>query len=355
LVGAGVGFVLAGLGDHDGARRAFERCLDHALTRGSPLETAEALESRVSARWWRGDVTGCLADVETILSLVGEDPDVAKVPFRMCQSTMLLERGDLDGAAAAVALPTKLDQHLPGTWAWLALPFGRARLALARREWGLAYQQAAATGERMAAIEVTSPEFFAWRTLAAQALRGAREVGRARELARQELELARAIDSPRGTGTALTTLGVIDEDLDALREAIDPLDRTGALLERARVRVALGALLRRHRRARDAREPLREALDIARLAGSIVLAEQARSELQATGARPRRDRTTGAEALTPRERQIAELAATGLGNPDIAERLFVTRKTVEAHMRNVFRKLDVQAREELPGALGVDG
>src|SRR5918995_3314720 len=70
LVGAGVGFVLAGLGDHDGARRAFERCLDHALTRGSPLETAEALESRVSARWWRGDVTGCLADVETILSLV---------------------------------------------------------------------------------------------------------------------------------------------------------------------------------------------------------------------------------------------------------------------------------------------
>jgi DNA-binding CsgD family transcriptional regulator len=354
LLPAGLGFVLAGIGEYEGAGTAFERCLDHAHTRGSPLETAEALESRVSARWWHGDVLGCLADVEMILSLVGEDPDLAKVPFRMCQSTVLLERGDLDGAAAALALTPELERQLHGTWAWISLPFGLARLALARREWDLAYRAAADTGKRMAAIDITSPEFFPWRTIAARALAGGGAVEQAASLAREELELAREIGSPRAIGTTLMTLGAIEADRALLDEAVAELDRAGAMLERARARLELGVLLRRERRPRDAREPLRAALDIARVAGSIVLTERARSELSAAGARPRRERTTGPDALTPRERQVAELAATGLSNPAIAERLFVTRKTVEAHLRTIFRKLDVSTRGEVANAVSPD-
>ncbi len=354
LLAAGVGFLLAGIGDHDGAGKAFERCLGHALARGSPLETAETLESRVAARWWYGDVTGCLADVETILSLVGEEPDLAKVPARMCQAIMLVERDDLDGAEAALALPPELEQDLPGTWAWIALPFGRARIALARNDWHRANDEAVAVGDRVAAIDAPSPEFFPWRSLAARALSGLGEARRATEKAREELELARAIGSPRATGTALATLGAIDADPEALKQAIVELDHSGGLLGRAQARLDLGVLLRRSRRVRAAREPLREVLDIARMAGSTTLAEHARSELRAAGARPRRERTTGTESLTPRERQIAELAAAGLGNPQIAEQLFVTRKTVESHMRSVFRKLNVRGRKELPAVLRIN-
>ena len=68
-------------------------------------------------------------------------------------------------------------------------------------------------------------------------------------------------------------------------------------------------------------------------------------ELAATGARPRRDvLLTGPESLTPSERRIAELAATGQSNREIAQALFVTPKTVEYHLRNTYRKLDIQTR-----------
>jgi DNA-binding CsgD family transcriptional regulator len=347
LLPGGVGFVLAGIGEHERAAAVYERALEHALGRGSPLETAEILEGRVSARWWRGDVAGCLADVETILSLVGTEPDPAKLPMRMCQASMLVERGDLEGAEEALGYPDELVGQLRGTWGWLALPFGRARIALARRDWKRALQEAETSGERCAAIAADSPEFLPWRPMAARAALALGKRERALEFAREELRLSRAIGSPRATGVALATLGAIEGRPTTVADAIDELDRGGARLEAARARLELGLFLRRARRPRDARQPLHEALDIAGETGSTVLAELARSELNAAGARPRRERTTGIESLTPRERQIAELAADGLANPEIAERLFISRKTVEAHLRSVFRKLDVKERADL--------
>jgi DNA-binding NarL/FixJ family response regulator len=96
---------------------------------------------------------------------------------------------------------------------------------------------------------------------------------------------------------------------------------------------------------------LREALDGATACGAAVLAERARVELRATGAKPRRPRTWGVAALTASERRVAELAATGLTNRQIAEALFVTAKTVEKHLAGAYTKLDVPGRGELPAAL----
>ncbi|HSI79194.1 MAG TPA: AAA family ATPase [Solirubrobacterales bacterium] len=354
LLPGGAGFVLAGTGDHARAAAVYERALEHALTRGSPVETAEVLEARVSARWWRGDVRGCLADVEAIHALVGREPDPAKLPMRMCQATMLLELGDEAGAEQALTYPPELEAGLPGTWGWLALPYGRAAIAVARRDWRRALGEAQEAGRRLEEIEARSPEFLPWRTYAARAAAGLGDERSAIELAQTELELAEAIGSPRATGVALSTLGVIERSADRLADAASILDPAGSRLAAAAARLALGSLLRRERRQRDARAPLREALDIARIAGSTVLAERARAELLAAGGRPRRERTTGLESLTPRERQIAELAARGIGNPEIAERLFVTRKTVESHLRSVFRKLGVRRRAELAAALAIE-
>jgi len=132
---------------------------------------------------------------------------------------------------------------------------------------------------------------------------------------------------------------------------VDALEASPAQLERARALTDLGAQLRRARRPREAREPLREGLQLASECGATALADRARDELQAAGARPRGEVFSGLGSLTPREYQVAQLAARGLGNREIAQRLFITRKTVEAHMRNIFRKLDVTAREELAQAL----
>ena len=82
------------------------------------------------------------------------------------------------------------------------------------------------------------------------------------------------------------------------------------------------------------------------------LAEIAHDELVATGARPRRLRSTGVDALTPSERRIATMAASGRSNREIAQDLFVTLRTVEMHMSNVFRKLGVSGRTQLPAVLG---
>jgi DNA-binding CsgD family transcriptional regulator len=119
-----------------------------------------------------------------------------------------------------------------------------------------------------------------------------------------------------------------------------------------RALVDLGAALRRTNQRAAAREPLQRADDLAREGGAQTLRERARTELQATGARPRREALlSGPASLTPSERRIAELAATGQSNREIALALFVTPKTVEYHLRNVYRKLDIATRRELTTAL----
>jgi DNA-binding CsgD family transcriptional regulator len=136
-----------------------------------------------------------------------------------------------------------------------------------------------------------------------------------------------------------------------LREAIEVLDGPNTRLEQARALADLGALLRRSNHRVEAREVLRRALDVAHRAGAGALADSAETELRATGARPRRALLTGVEALTASERRIAELAARGLTNREIAQNLFITARTVEGHLTNVFHKLDLRARTELPAAL----
>ena len=105
--------------------------------------------------------------------------------------------------------------------------------------------------------------------------------------------------------------------------------------------------------ARPARraQPLAAALDVAERAGARRLAETARQELLATGARPRRHYVSGVEALTPSELRVAMLAADGRSNREIAQALFVTLSTVEAHLGRAYRKLEIRSREELVGAL----
>jgi DNA-binding CsgD family transcriptional regulator len=92
-------------------------------------------------------------------------------------------------------------------------------------------------------------------------------------------------------------------------------------------------------------------MDIAHSCGAEALVDRARAELTAAGARPRRPALTGADALTHSERRVAEMAAEGMANKEIAQALFVTLRTVEMHLSNAYGKLEIQSRHDLPSAL----
>ena len=129
------------------------------------------------------------------------------------------------------------------------------------------------------------------------------------------------------------------------------LEPTFARLERARSLTDLGVALREAGKAEAARSVLLRALDQAHRCGAQPLAERARAEAVAAGARPRRPRLTGVEALTPSELRAARLASEGLSNREIAQALFVTKKTVADHLAASYRKLDISRRDGLTQAL----
>jgi len=111
--------------------------------------------------------------------------------------------------------------------------------------------------------------------------------------------------------------------------------------------IEAGVRLRAEGRLGEAREPLRQALDAAHHSGAADLERRARAELIAAGGRPRRAALNGAGALTPGERRVAELAASGLTNRQIADELVVTVKAVGWHLRHVYRKLGISDRSEI--------
>ena len=181
---------------------------------------------------------------------------------------------------------------------------------------------------------------------------GDQDEGRAR--ADRMLREAQTWGTPRAIGMALRAAGLVEggaRGLELLAEAAMVLERSPAPLEHARALLDLGAGLRRANRRAAARDPLRQALDLADACGARPLADRARQELRAAGARPRRPRLGGVHALTASERRIAAMAAQGLSNPEIAQALFVTKKTVEAHLSSAYRKLAIHSRAQLGAAL----
>ena len=180
---------------------------------------------------------------------------------------------------------------------------------------------------------------------------------RAEELVAEDVGLARAVGAPHALGIALRAAGLIaggNRGLERLAEAATVLERSGVDLELARTLTDQGAALRRAGRRRDARAPLRRALDLAMRCGAIALARRAREELVAAGAKPRRERISGVAALTASELRVAQMAAQGLTNRQIAQALFITMRTVSAHLGHVYSKLDISDRAQLPAVLSVE-
>ncbi len=137
-----------------------------------------------------------------------------------------------------------------------------------------------------------------------------------------------------------------DEGRASLAEATEMFEQLGMRFEVARTRLYLGGRLRREGLRREAREHLRSALDVFDDLGAAPWADQARAELRASGETVRR-REAARDELTPQELQVALLACDGKTNRDIGLALFLSPKTIEAHLGRVYRKLGIHSRVEL--------
>jgi DNA-binding CsgD family transcriptional regulator len=269
---------------------------------------------------------------------------------------ILVERGELDEAAATLT-EAGADGTLPESFGVFSLLFARAKLRLAEGDFQAAASDALASGRALEVVGFRNPALARWRGQAALALLAGGDAPEARRLALEELALARRWGSALALGPALRVSGLArggKAGLALLRESCDVLDSAPALLERARSQVELGSALRRTGQRVEARTVLRPAGDLARRCGAMPLAERAQEELLAAGAKPRSRALSGVEALTPSERRVAAMAAEGMGNREIAQALFVTLRTVEMHLSNAFRKLDISSRTQLVDALAED-
>ena len=298
----------------------------------------------------RGDLAGAESALRTALEGYAQwgFAERARVYAAAFQADVLLERGDLAGARAALDQAEDPGDRSDGARYWLN---SRMELLVAEGRAEEAISAADDFARRFA--HYRNPAYARWRTCQAQALDRLGRTDESIALAEEELELARAWGAPGAVGTTLRILGRLRRraGLEELRQAVEVLDGSAARLELAKALATYGGALRRAGKPGEAREPLRRALELAAVCDAPGLVDQMRSELHASGARPRRNALSGPEALTPSERRVADLAAGGATNRDIAQALFVTPKTVEIHLSNAYRKLGIRSRRELARAL----
>ena len=335
----------------DEAREAFDAVVAEARERGSALGFAIASCFRAQVHHRRGDLRRAEADARAAVEVARIEGWGLGIPAaRGFLVAVLIDCGALD-EAREVLDEAGLGDEIPDLVTFDPLLEARGRLKIATGETAEGLADLLACGERQDRWGALNPSVIPWRSAAAESMLRTGRVDAAAELADEEVRLARRFGTPRALGMALRVAGLVRGQRDLLTEAVEVLEGGPSPLETARARVALGAALQRQREPRPARQVLRQALDAADRAGAGPLAEEAREELVAAGARPRRARLSGRDALTASELRVATRAAEGRSNREIAQALFVTVKTIEAHLGNAYRKLGIASRAELAAAL----
>jgi DNA-binding CsgD family transcriptional regulator len=334
--------------------RELSSLLDDAVASARERGDAALFSGALAYRGWlalrRGEPRVAEADTRTAIEAEHlPAPRMYRLRGAAVLVEALVEQGALERADEAMQ---PLDaEALADTAIAAPLRVARGRLLLAQRRPEAALADFLAAGEVAERTGLIAPACLPWRSAAARAQLELGAVPAAGRLAAEELALARAFGAPRALGVALVAAGLAAGDERLLREAVTVLERADARVELARALYELGAHMRRAGRRADARTLLGRALDLAHRAGAGALAARADTELRASGAKPRRIALSGLEALTASERRVAELAAEGLTNRQIAQALFVTMRTVEGHLTRVFGKLELRSRDELAGAL----
>ena len=330
------------------AHEAADAVVTDARGRGAPMAYAEASLCRALVLLARGRITEAAVDAQMALDRMGWHAHARTAAATL--ANCMIERGELTEAASVLdrveEIPPPVD--VPGVDAYVYLARGRLHLGL--RDIEAARKDLVAAEEALQVFGDANPSALPWRSLAGVIAHLGGDQPRANVLIQEEIRLAQSYEVPIALGVALRRRAMTErgqQALDTLRQAIAALETTEAKLELAHAHAGLGRGLRRAGQRVEARHHLTIGLDLAHRCGASGLEAEIRQELAAAGARPRRPALSGVESLTPTELRVAQLAAQGGSNRDIAEIIFVSRNTVAWHLRNVYRKLQIDSREQL--------
>jgi DNA-binding CsgD family transcriptional regulator len=296
---------------------------------------------------WTGDFAGAavlIAEGQGVAAAIGSpiapytELRIAALRGREAEASPLISRAIDEAAAAGQALAGRQAQ---GAAAVLYNGLGQ-------------YEAAGAAAGQAAANRMDHPSAMLGLPELVEAAARAGDL----DLARDALERLAAMTVGCGTdyplGIEARSRALLSEGASAealYQDAIDRLSRTKVRPDLGRAQLVYGEWLRREGRRVDARDQLRAAHDLFHDIGMEAFEERARRELLATGERLRRRSVETQDQLTPQELQIARLASEGQTNPEIGAQLFLSRRTVEWHLRKVFDKLEIGSRRELPAAL----
>jgi DNA-binding CsgD family transcriptional regulator len=339
----------------DEAVSIFDQAVAQARRRGDIFNVAFMSMFRGYCQTRRGDLRAAVADLREAIDLCVAHGMHVAWPYNIgFLALALLEQGEADEAARVIDQGDFPEQLPVGQvpLIWFRLSRGRLRNETGSPERGT--EELLQLGQTVRLVPFDNPSSVPWRSWAAEGLRLLDRNEEALALADEELALARRWGDPYAIGASLRVFGLVEggeTGIGLLQEAVEVLAGSEARLEHARALVDLGAALRRANQRTEARARLREGVDLARTVGAFGLAERANEEIAATGARPRKVLQTGLDALTASERRVAQLAADGMSNKEIAQTLFVTIKTVEVHLSHAYRKLEISSRAQLDRAL----
>lgn len=333
----------------DEADRRLNRALRTALRQGLLLATALLRGFLARVAFLRGDLALAREHVRQGMAGLAE-PTVAVPVLQAVQVNLLVEDGRLAEADDILRGSALSDGHEPQTALELWLLEARIRLRAAQDRPRVALADALA-GIRLyqqwgAARLLDVP----WRRHATAACTRLGQRDRAEALVAEQLHLARSFGIPRHIGMALCDVAGLAEHgtvRPLLHEAVELLEQSAARLELAAALERLGTVLIDAGAGQDGRRVVGRAAELATECHATTMTARLHAMLAGDGGPRHRPRVSGVRAFTPAERQVAELAATGLTNRQIAEQLFLSQKTVEAHLSRAYRKLGVRSRTQL--------
>jgi len=339
----------------DQAQHAVDRAVSIARERASTPDLALAFGIRGAVALGSGDLLTAEMDVRQgldIARLAGIAPLVMLGAAPMMQ--ILIERDELEAAEGELHALGLADGPIPESAVLAMVSYERGKLRFARGELEQAVEDFGSLSTHPAELGLGPGPSLLVGPLAARALIAIGEKARAHELVDRLMDSAKRWGTPTAIANGLRAVAVVQgggEGIGLLEDAVSVQKDGPVRVQRAYALVDLGEALRREGHRVRARAPLRGGFTLARQCGAARLAKHAHAELQATGETLRRYTPIGVESLTPSERRVAELAASGMTNRQIAQSLFVTVKTVEAHLSAAYDKLDINSRGQLPGVL----
>jgi DNA-binding CsgD family transcriptional regulator len=336
------------LGDDAALRRLAGRLERSARVHGALVPLSTGLMFLGLAELFDGAISAAgthLAERAELLEAIGRPGDVGSL-------VALAWTGDEHVVRAAAAAATARARETRHGWMIPFADYAITVLELGLGDYAAAYQAASKNYADNPFLGVA-----AWPNLIEAAARCGEHAAAVQAL--DELTSRILVDqqsSPTCHGIVACGRALLADDTGAeelYQQAITHLGEGRSVLQLARTELLYGEWLRRRKRRADAREQLRAAHATFSRIGAGNFAARALRELAATGERARRRNGETRDELTPQELRIAQLAAVGATNPEIANQLFLSSSTVDYHLRKVYRKLDVRSRRHLSQALPV--